>query len=58
MEVRHNECRLYVKTASLYGELDEEIYTKQSEGSDFGAKRVLRRKQSLYSLKQARVLGT
>ena len=42
-----------VKTAFLYGELEEEVYLEQPEGFDDGSGRVCRLKRSLYGLKQA-----
>ena len=47
--------RLDVKTAFLYGDLEEEIYTKQLEGFTIKGKEhlVCRLKKSLYGLKQA-----
>jgi hypothetical protein len=41
-----------VKTAFLYGELEEEVYLEQQEGFDDGSG-VCRLKRSLYALKQA-----
>ena len=43
---------LDVKTAFLYGKLDEEIYMEQPEGFRKGAK-VYRLKRAIYGLKQA-----
>ena len=47
--------RLDVKTAFLYGDLEEEIYTEQLEGFTIKGKEhlVCRLKKSLYGLKQA-----
>lgn len=42
-----------VKTAFLYGELDEEIYMLQPKGYDDGLGKVCRLQRSLYGLKQA-----
>jgi hypothetical protein len=42
-----------VKTAFLYGELEEEMYLEQPEGFDDGSGHVCRLKRSLYGLKQA-----
>jgi hypothetical protein len=42
-----------VKTAFLYGELEEEMYLEQPEGFEDGSGRVCRLKRSLYGLKQA-----
>lgn len=42
-----------VKTAFLYGDLDEEIYMSQPEGCNDGSGRVCRLRRSLYGLKQA-----
>uniref|UniRef100_A0A5S6Q7L0 Integrase catalytic domain-containing protein n=1 Tax=Trichuris muris TaxID=70415 RepID=A0A5S6Q7L0_TRIMR len=42
-----------VKTAFLYGSLEEEIYMKQPEGFDDGSGRVCKLQRSLYGLKQA-----
>ncbi|CAI7799180.1 unnamed protein product [Closterium sp. NIES-53] len=42
-----------VKTAILYGVVDEEIYMKQPEGYDDGSGRVCRLNKATYGLKQA-----
>lgn len=42
-----------VKTAFLYGLLEEQIYMKQPEGFDDGTDRVCKLLQSLYGLKQS-----
>ena len=42
-----------VKTAFLYGELEEEVYLEQPEGFDDGSGRVCRLKRRLCGLKQA-----
>ena len=42
-----------VKTAFLYGDLQEEIYMQPPEGYDFGKGMVWKLKKSLYGLKQA-----
>ncbi|CAI7881143.1 unnamed protein product [Closterium sp. NIES-53] len=42
-----------VKTAFLYGVVDEEIYMKQPEGYDDGSGRVCRLNNAIYGLKQA-----
>ncbi|CAI7796834.1 unnamed protein product [Closterium sp. NIES-53] len=42
-----------VKTAFLYGVVDEEIYMKQPEGYDDGSERVCRLNKAIYGLKQA-----
>jgi Reverse transcriptase (RNA-dependent DNA polymerase)/gag-polypeptide of LTR copia-type/Zinc knuckle len=42
-----------VKTAFLYGTLDEEIYMKQPEGFNDGSDHVCRLERSLYGLKQS-----
>ncbi|CAI7849891.1 unnamed protein product [Closterium sp. NIES-53] len=42
-----------VKTAFLYGVVDEEIYMKQPEGYDDGSGRVSRLNKAIYGLKQA-----
>lgn len=44
---------LDVKTAFLYGELEEELYLKQPEGFDDNTDRVCKLKKGLYGLKQA-----
>ncbi|CAI7856409.1 unnamed protein product [Closterium sp. NIES-54] len=41
-----------VKTAFLYGVVDEEIYMKQPEGYDDGSGRVCRLNKAIYGLKQ------
>ncbi|RWS07775.1 retrovirus-related pol polyprotein from transposon tnt 1-94-like protein, partial [Leptotrombidium deliense] len=42
-----------VKTAFLYGELNEDLFMKQPEGFDDGSDKVCRLQKSLYGLKQA-----
>lgn len=42
-----------VKTAFLYGELEEEIYMHQPPGFEDGSDKVLKLKRGLYGLKQA-----
>ncbi|CAI7836994.1 unnamed protein product [Closterium sp. NIES-53] len=42
-----------VKTAFLYGVVDEEIYMKQQEGYDGGSGRICRLNKAIYGLKQA-----
>ena len=42
-----------VKTAFLYGTIDEELYMHQPDGFDDGTGRICRLKKSLYGLKQA-----
>ncbi|CAI7919515.1 unnamed protein product [Closterium sp. NIES-53] len=42
-----------VKTAFLYGVVDEDIYMKQPEGYDDGSGRVCRLNKAIYGLKQA-----
>ncbi|CAI7887778.1 unnamed protein product [Closterium sp. NIES-53] len=42
-----------VKTAFLYGVVDEKIYMKQPEGYDDGSGRVCRLNKAIYGLKQA-----
>ncbi|CAI7855134.1 unnamed protein product [Closterium sp. NIES-53] len=42
-----------VKTAFLYGVVDEEIYMKQPEGYDDGSGRVCRLNKAIYGLKRA-----
>ena len=42
-----------VKTAFLYGELEEEVFLEQPEGFDDGSGCVCRLKRSLYGVKQA-----
>lgn len=44
---------LDVKTAFLYGDLEEELYLKQPEGFNDGTNQVCRLKKGLYGLKQA-----
>ena len=45
--------QFYVKTAFLYGELEDEIYMHQPEGYDDGSGKVCKLTKSLYDLKQA-----
>ncbi|CAI7923195.1 unnamed protein product [Closterium sp. NIES-53] len=47
------EEQMDVKTAFLYGVVDEEIYMKQPEGYDDGSGRVCRLNKAIYGLKQA-----
>uniref|UniRef100_A0A5S6R440 Reverse transcriptase Ty1/copia-type domain-containing protein n=1 Tax=Trichuris muris TaxID=70415 RepID=A0A5S6R440_TRIMR len=42
-----------VKTAFLYGTLEEEVYVKQPEGFENGTNSVCRLNRSLYGLKQS-----
>ena len=42
-----------VKTAFLYGDLEEEVYIQQPRGFEDGTNRVCKLKKSLYGLKQA-----
>ncbi|XP_044723689.1 reverse transcriptase (RNA-dependent DNA polymerase) domain-containing protein [Hirsutella rhossiliensis] len=42
-----------VKTAFLYGDIDEEVYLEQPEGFEDGTGRVCRLKKAIYGLKQA-----
>ncbi|RYC76970.1 hypothetical protein BFJ63_vAg20155 [Fusarium oxysporum f. sp. narcissi] len=42
-----------VKTAFLYGKIDEEIYVEQPEGFDDGTERVWKLRNALYGLKQS-----
>lgn len=42
-----------VKTAFLYGEIDEEVYVEQPEGMTDGTDRVWKLRKALYGLKQA-----
>jgi hypothetical protein len=42
-----------VRTAFLYGDLQEEIYMEQPQGYDFGRDMVWKLRKSLYGLKQA-----
>lgn len=46
-------CQFDVKTAFLYGDLNEEIFMAQPEGYEDGSGRVCLLKKSLYGLKQA-----
>jgi hypothetical protein len=46
-------CQFDVKTAFLYGDLNEEIYMSQPEGYNDGSNRVCLLKKGLYGLKQA-----
>ena len=45
--------QLDVKTAFLYGNIDEEIYVKQPKGQEDRSKRVYLLNKALYGLKQA-----
>ena len=45
--------QLDVKTAFLYGDLEEEIYTSQAPGFEMGNNKVWKLRKSLYGLKQA-----
>ncbi|CAI7857720.1 unnamed protein product [Closterium sp. NIES-53] len=45
--------KMDVKTAFLYGVVDEEIYMKQPEGYDDGSRRVCRLNKAMYGLEQA-----
>ncbi|CAI7917717.1 unnamed protein product [Closterium sp. NIES-53] len=45
--------KMDVKTAFLYGVVDEEIYMKQPEGYDDGSRRVCKLNKAIYGLKQA-----
>ena len=42
-----------MKTAFLYGTLQEEVYMREPKGFDDGSSRMCKLKPSLYSLKQA-----
>ncbi|KJZ70698.1 hypothetical protein HIM_09922 [Hirsutella minnesotensis 3608] len=42
-----------VKTAFLYGDIDEEVYLEQPQGFKDGTSRVCRLKKAIYGLKQA-----
>ena len=42
-----------VKSAFLYGRVDEEIYVEQQTGLDDGSTRVCKFKKALYGLKQS-----
>ncbi|KAG6998837.1 Retrovirus-related Pol polyprotein from transposon TNT [Fusarium oxysporum f. sp. conglutinans] len=42
-----------VKTAFLYGKIDEEIYVEQPVGFDDGTERVWKLRNALYGLKQS-----
>ena len=46
-------CQIDVKTAYLYGDLDEEIYMEAPQGYDVPDKHVLRLTKALYGLKKA-----
>ena len=46
-------CQIDVKTAYLYGELDEEIFMEPPEGQDIPKGNVLLLRKAIYSLKQA-----
>ena len=48
-EIHHMD----VKTAFLYGRVDEEIYVEQPTGLDDGSTRVCKLKKALYGLKQS-----
>jgi hypothetical protein len=48
-----NLCQFDVKTAFLYGTIDEVIYMQQPEGFDDGTDKVCLLKKSLYGLKQS-----
>lgn len=45
--------QFYIKTAFLYGELEEEVFMKQPVGFDDGSGKVCRLIKSIYGLKQA-----
>lgn len=54
MQSLYHSINLDIKTAFLYGDIDVEIYTYQSESFDTGDGRVWRRlTKSLYELKQS-----
>ena len=44
-------CQFDVKTAFLYGTLEEEVPVRQPEGFDEGSGQVCKLKRSLYGLK-------
>ena len=46
-------CQIDVKTAFLYGDLDEEIYMEAPKGYNVPDKHVLQLKKALYRLNQA-----
>lgn len=45
--------QLDLKSAFLHGDLEEDIYMKQSQGFEVSGDRVCKLKKSLYGLKQA-----
>jgi hypothetical protein len=54
MKLKHFD----VKTAFVYGELEEEVCLEQPEGFDDGSGRVCRLKRSLYGLNKHHGAGT